>query len=314
MQSVLSVFVNEKVWNTIPEGDRKIIADTMFEVGQKTLQLDKDTFDKYRKDLEGKGMTFVTEKEGLDVDAFRKAVLAQINKDFPEWSTYITQIQAVKEVIPSPPPLRGRGLGRGAAACPEPANCSDSPRFATPHPGSLTLQMQRGERENLADPPTCAFLSARFVRSPHLAVSAGGAPLSADHHGGVFNAVAGARNKAPMLICLCLWPGLVPSMAVRSAWKSGAAAGAPALASAARNRGQRRRRVRLLRLRRVRDHRQQHEQPDRDTRNAILDLHGTAGGRRHASLLGDRLVLPPHMAARPAGNQADHAHVKGETS
>jgi TRAP-type C4-dicarboxylate transport system substrate-binding protein len=96
MQSVLSVFVNEKVWNTIPEGDRKIIADTMFEVGQKTLQWDKDTFDKYRKDLEGKGMTFVTEKEGLDVEAFRKAVLAQINKDFPEWSTYITQIQAVK--------------------------------------------------------------------------------------------------------------------------------------------------------------------------------------------------------------------------
>jgi hypothetical protein len=41
-------------------------------------------------------MSVVTELEGLDVEAFRKAVLAQINKDFPEWSTYITQIQAVK--------------------------------------------------------------------------------------------------------------------------------------------------------------------------------------------------------------------------
>ncbi len=41
-------------------------------------------------------MTFVTEKEGLDVEAFRKAVLGQINKDFPEWANYITQIQAVK--------------------------------------------------------------------------------------------------------------------------------------------------------------------------------------------------------------------------
>jgi len=96
MQSVLSVFVNEKVWAGIPEPDRKIIADTMFEVGQKTLAWDKDTFDKYRRDLEGKGMTFVTEKEGLDVEAFRKAVLGQINKDFPEWANYITQIQAVK--------------------------------------------------------------------------------------------------------------------------------------------------------------------------------------------------------------------------
>ncbi len=96
MQSVLSVFVNERVWNTIPVADRKIMEDTMFEVGQNTLQWDRDTAEKYRKDLEAKGMTFVDAKDGLDVGAFRKAVLAQINKDFPEWATYITQIQSVK--------------------------------------------------------------------------------------------------------------------------------------------------------------------------------------------------------------------------
>jgi tripartite ATP-independent transporter DctP family solute receptor len=96
MQSVLSVFVNEKAWVGVPDADRKIIEDTMFEVGQKTLQWDKDTFDKYQKDLEAKGMTFVGEKDGLDVEGFRKAVLAQIGKDFPEWSAYIAQIQAVK--------------------------------------------------------------------------------------------------------------------------------------------------------------------------------------------------------------------------
>lgn len=96
MQSVLSTFVNEKVWQGIPAADRKIIEDTMYEVGQKTLQWDKDTFDKYRKDLEAKGMTFIEAKDGLDLDAFRKAVLAQIAKDFPEWTGYIAQIQAVK--------------------------------------------------------------------------------------------------------------------------------------------------------------------------------------------------------------------------
>jgi tripartite ATP-independent transporter DctP family solute receptor len=96
MQSVLSVFVNDRVWQGIPAADRQIIEDTMYEVGQKTLQWDKDTFEKYRKDLEAKGMTFVDVKDGLDVAAFRTAVLAQIDKDFPEWSTYITQIQAVK--------------------------------------------------------------------------------------------------------------------------------------------------------------------------------------------------------------------------
>jgi tripartite ATP-independent transporter DctP family solute receptor len=96
MQSVLSVFVNEKAWQAIPAGDRKIMEDTMIEVGMKTLAWDRDTVAKYRKDLEEKGMVFVEQKDGLDVEAFRKAVLAQVNKDFPEWTGYIEQIRAVK--------------------------------------------------------------------------------------------------------------------------------------------------------------------------------------------------------------------------
>ena len=96
MQSVLSVFVNEKVWQTIPAADRKIMEDTMMEVGRKTLDWDKETAAKYRKDLEAKGMTFVEAKDGLDVEGFRKAVLGQVDKDFPEWKGLIAQIQAVK--------------------------------------------------------------------------------------------------------------------------------------------------------------------------------------------------------------------------
>jgi len=96
MQSVLSVFINERVYQSIPAADRKIMEDTMIEVGMKTLDWDRDTAAKYRKDLEAKGMVFVEEKDGLDVAAFRKAVLTQVNKDFPEWGGYIEQIQAVK--------------------------------------------------------------------------------------------------------------------------------------------------------------------------------------------------------------------------
>ena len=96
MQSVLSVFVNERVWQGIPAADRKIIEDTMAEVGRKTLDWDRDTSAKYRKDLEAKGMTFVEAKDGLDVEAFRRAVLAQVNKDFPEWTSLIEQSRAVK--------------------------------------------------------------------------------------------------------------------------------------------------------------------------------------------------------------------------
>jgi len=96
MQSVLAVFINEKAYQSIPAADRKIMEDTMIEVGQKTLDWDRETSAKYRKELEGKGMVFVEEKDGLDVNAFRTAVLAQINKDFPDWSGYIEQIRAVK--------------------------------------------------------------------------------------------------------------------------------------------------------------------------------------------------------------------------
>ncbi len=60
------------MWQGIPAADRKIMEDTMMEVGRKTLDWDKETAAKYRKDLEAKGMTFVEAKDGLDVEAFRK--------------------------------------------------------------------------------------------------------------------------------------------------------------------------------------------------------------------------------------------------
>jgi len=96
MQSVLSVFFNEKVWQSITPGDRKIIEDTLAEVGARTLEWDAQTAAKYRADLEAKGMVFIEAKDGLDIPAFQKAVLGQVNKDFPEWTNYIQQIQAVK--------------------------------------------------------------------------------------------------------------------------------------------------------------------------------------------------------------------------
>src|SRR5437660_3482012 len=96
MQSILSVFINESVYQKLPAADRKIMEDTMIEVGRQTLDWDRDTAAKYRKELEAKGMVFVEQKDGLDVEGFRKAVLAQVNKDFPDWGKYIEQIRAVK--------------------------------------------------------------------------------------------------------------------------------------------------------------------------------------------------------------------------
>lgn len=96
MQSVLSTFINERVWQKVPAGDRRIVEDTMAEVGLETLKWDEESSARYRKELEGKGMVFVDEKDGLDIPAFRKAVLAQVDKDFPEWKALIEQIGAVR--------------------------------------------------------------------------------------------------------------------------------------------------------------------------------------------------------------------------
>ena len=96
MQSTLAVFVNERAWKAIPAADRKILEDTMAELGNATLEWDRNTTDKCRSDLQAKGMTFIEKKDGLDIDGFRASVLAQVGKDFPEWPPFIEQIRAVK--------------------------------------------------------------------------------------------------------------------------------------------------------------------------------------------------------------------------
>ena len=97
MQSVLSVFVNEQVWQAIPAADRKIIEDTMAEVGTKTLDWDRETAAKYRKDLEA---------QGHDLRRGRRTASTSRPSARPCWRrstrtsrsgpSYIEQIRAVK--------------------------------------------------------------------------------------------------------------------------------------------------------------------------------------------------------------------------
>ena len=47
-------------------------------------------------ELEGKGMTFVTTEDGLQLDVFKDSVTAQVNQDFPTWKPYMDRIAAVE--------------------------------------------------------------------------------------------------------------------------------------------------------------------------------------------------------------------------
>jgi tripartite ATP-independent transporter DctP family solute receptor len=96
MQNVLPVFINERVWQSISEKDRNAIIDGLEEIAQATLKQAEKAEQDLVEELKKKGMTFVTEKDGLKVSEFRERVMAEINKDFPTWKAYMDRIAAVK--------------------------------------------------------------------------------------------------------------------------------------------------------------------------------------------------------------------------
>ena len=96
MQNVLPVFVNERVWQGLSEKDRNGIVDALGAIAQDTLRQAEKAEQDLVEELKKKGMTFVTEKDGLKVGEFREKVSAEIAKDFPTWKPYMDRIAAMK--------------------------------------------------------------------------------------------------------------------------------------------------------------------------------------------------------------------------
>ncbi len=96
MQNVLPVFINERVWNSIQEQDRTAILKALDDLAQETLKMAQKAEEELIGELKKKGMTFVTEKDGLKIDEFRQRVSAEVNKDFPTWKAYMDRIGAIK--------------------------------------------------------------------------------------------------------------------------------------------------------------------------------------------------------------------------
>jgi tripartite ATP-independent transporter DctP family solute receptor len=96
MQNVLPVFINEKVWQSISEKDREAILKALDDLAQETLKTAQKAEQDLIQDLQKKGMTFVTEKDGLKIAEFREKVGAEVNKDFPSWKAYMERIAAIK--------------------------------------------------------------------------------------------------------------------------------------------------------------------------------------------------------------------------
>lgn len=96
MRAVLAVFVNEEVWQGLGEDQRAAITKVLDDEATKSLQMAQEGEAKLVEELKGRGMTFITEADGLDLTAFRESVNKQIAQDFPSFTALIEQIQAVE--------------------------------------------------------------------------------------------------------------------------------------------------------------------------------------------------------------------------
>ena len=96
MHAVLAVFINEAVWQGLPEGDRAAITKVLDDKAKASLQWATESEDQLIADLTGRGMTLIREADGLDLAAFREGVSAQIAQDFPSFAPLIEQIEAMQ--------------------------------------------------------------------------------------------------------------------------------------------------------------------------------------------------------------------------
>ncbi len=96
MRAVLAVFVNEEIWQGLSDEQRAAITKVLDDEAKNSLQMATESEAKLVTDLKGRGMTVLTETDGLDIAAFRDKVSAQIKADFPNFEPLLAQIAAVK--------------------------------------------------------------------------------------------------------------------------------------------------------------------------------------------------------------------------
>lgn len=96
MESVLALFINEKVWQSIPEGDRKLMQEAFDEMGQRSLKWYRDSEAEEIAFLKSKGATIIDTSNGLKLDQFRESVLKQVKADYPHWQDYLAKLDAIK--------------------------------------------------------------------------------------------------------------------------------------------------------------------------------------------------------------------------
>ncbi|GIX10215.1 TRAP transporter substrate-binding protein [Elioraea sp.] len=96
MLSVLAVFANDRAWQRLPADEREAISAALAEKAVESLAWAEAADAELVQVLKQRGMTVITEADGLDNAAFRRAVQAQIRRDYPAWTPLIERIGQVQ--------------------------------------------------------------------------------------------------------------------------------------------------------------------------------------------------------------------------
>ena len=94
MTGPVCVFMNEKLYQSIPADDRKRIDDVFLELADETVKWMEEANKTIVGKLEKEGITFIDESNGLKSDEFRAAVMKQVDIDYPDWGPLLKRIDA----------------------------------------------------------------------------------------------------------------------------------------------------------------------------------------------------------------------------
>ena len=97
MLATLAVYVNETAFQRLTEDERTAITAAAREAAESIRDRSIAEHDEILARLADAGVTIIGPDDGLDVEAFREAVVRHVRAQFPEWDDMIARIQALAD-------------------------------------------------------------------------------------------------------------------------------------------------------------------------------------------------------------------------
>ena len=92
-----AVIINDEIFNSLPEDLQQILLDCCYEIQQSTSQSFVEKEEDLLNKCAEKGMTIITEEDGLDLDAFKASVAVKVDETFgDQYAEIYKEIEALK--------------------------------------------------------------------------------------------------------------------------------------------------------------------------------------------------------------------------